>query len=93
MKHLIALAAALALTACASKAQPPPEVRYIEKAVPVATPCVSDKTAAAPSYPDTDVALKGASGPAERYGLISAGRLLRNQRLAEIEPVISACRR
>lgn len=83
---------ALALVACAHGPDPEPDVRtqlvYVEK--PVA--CVPGNLDSAGAYPDTDAALAAAAGPAERYALIWAGRLLRMARLGEVEPVILKCR-
>jgi hypothetical protein len=45
-----------------------------------------------PKYPDTDVALREAGGAADRYQLLAAGRLLRIQRLNELEKTIDGCR-
>lgn len=91
MKFLAILPLLLVLGACAH-ATPEPVVRTVEVKVPVATPCVPNSIRPRPTYPDTKEALKKSPGPAERYQLLAAGRLLRDQRLAEIEPVISACR-
>lgn len=91
MKALIALSA-LSLAACASRPAEP-VVKIVETKIPVPASCVSDKVPGPRDYPDTDAALKAAGGAADRYQLIAAGRLLRNQRLAETEPVIAACRR
>jgi hypothetical protein len=49
--------------------------------------------ASPPRYPDTDAALRGAGGAADRYQILAAGRLLRMRRLAELERVMEACRR
>jgi hypothetical protein len=80
----------LALAACAT-AKPEPVVRVVEVKVPIAVSCVPDTLRAEPAYPDTDAALKGAPGAADRYQIIAAGRLLRIQRAAEVEPIIKAC--
>lgn len=69
-----------------------PRIVTREVKVPVVQPCVSERVARAPTYPDTDDALREAPDAAARYSLVSAGRLLRDQRLAEIEPVLEACR-
>jgi hypothetical protein len=45
-----------------------------------------------PKYPDTDQALREAGGAADRYQLMAAGRLLRIQRLAELERILEGCR-
>jgi hypothetical protein len=82
--------ASLSLAACATTGEP--SVRVIEKAVPTPVPCVSEATPRPRDYPDSDEALKAAPSAAARYALIAAGRLLRIQRLAEVEPVVEACR-
>lgn len=86
MKRLLPL---LLLTACATT-EPRIEVREVK--VPVALPCVSDRVSDPPVYPDTDEALKAAPDAAARFSLLAAGRVLRNQRLRELEPVIKVCR-
>jgi len=45
-----------------------------------------------PRYPDSDAALRDAGGAADRYQLLAAGRILREQRLAKLEEVIRRCR-
>jgi hypothetical protein len=47
---------------------------------------------APPRYPDTDAALRRAPGAADRYQLLAAGRILRNQRLEQLEAVVAGCR-
>ncbi|MDP2008926.1 MAG: hypothetical protein Q8K11_02000 [Phenylobacterium sp.] len=59
-------------------------------AVPVT--CVPDNLGAEPKYPDTDEAVRASPGPGDLLQLLAAGRLLRKQRAAEVEPVIRACR-
>lgn len=91
MKRALPLAlAALSLAACATTQEP--KVQIVEKAVPTILPCVSDRTPQPPTYPDDDASLLSAPSAAARYALIAAGRLLRIQRLAEVEPAISNCR-
>ncbi len=46
----------------------------------------------APRYPDTDAALCNAPGAADRYQLMAAGRILREQRLDQLESVVAGCR-
>jgi hypothetical protein len=86
----LALLPLLALAACATK--PEPTIRTVEVKVPVAVECVPKALPGPPTYPDSAQALKAAPGAADRYQLLAAGRLLREQRLAEVEPVIAACR-
>jgi hypothetical protein len=45
-----------------------------------------------PAYPDSDAALRDAGGAADRYQLLAAGRLLREQRLQRLEEVVKRCR-
>ncbi len=77
------------LAACGHHERP---VRTVTVKVPVAVECVPATLGAAPSYPDTDDALRAAVDAAERYKLVAAGRLLRDARLGEVEPVLLACR-
>lgn len=71
-------------------AHAPTMPKVVNIAVPVS--CVPPGVAAAPEYPDTrDKLLALDEGP-ERYRLIAAGRLLRDQRLAVVEPIIKSCR-
>ena len=56
------------------------------------TSCVPRTLPRPPRYPDSDGALREAGGAADRYQLMAAGRLLRIQRLAELERVIEGCR-
>lgn len=74
--------------------QPPPEPkpRVVIREVPVRKSCVPKAFPAAPRYPDTDAALKNAGGAADRYQLMAAGRLLRIQRLAQLERLLANCR-
>jgi hypothetical protein len=90
-RRVCVLALSFTCAACATTAGPP--VKVVEKAVPTPVPCVSHATPKPGEYPDTDAALKAAAGAADRYVLIAAGRLLRIQRLAELEPVVAACRK
>lgn len=86
---------AVALSGCGTTRIERPEPRIIiqEKVVPVSKPCTPSNVGAAPSYPDTDQALREAAGADERYKLVIAGRELRNARLGVIEPVIEGCRK
>lgn len=82
--------AAIALGGCATTTEPRVETVVVN--VPVAVPCVPQGLPEAPKYPDTAEALRRAPDAAARVGLIVAGRALRDQRLAEVEPVIAGCR-
>lgn len=59
---------------------------------PAPKSCVPRGLAPPPRYPDTDAALRKAPGAADRYQLMAAGRILREQRLDQLEAVIAACR-
>lgn len=54
--------------------------------------CVPETLGPPPSYPDGDAALRAAGGAADRYQLLAAGRILREQRLQKLEEVIRRCR-
>lgn len=69
---------------------PPPRVVILPAPPPKS--CVPRTLAGPPRYPDTDAALRAAPGAADRYQLMAAGRILRQQRLEELERAISACR-
>lgn len=69
-----------------------PEVRIVEVRVPVPVSCVPSSLGAAPAYPDTDEAVRASAGPGDLLQLLAAGRLLRKQRSAEVEPALEACR-
>ena len=92
----LALALGLAVAGCGHRAAaraPEPVVTIKEVLVPVARACVPGDLPAAPAYPDTDAALRAAAEGPERYALVAAGRLLREARLAVLEPLVDACRR
>lgn len=67
-----------------SKPPPPPP--------PPPKSCVPRNLPAPPRYPDTDAALRNAAGAADRYQLMAAGRILRQQRLEDLERVVQNCR-
>lgn len=87
---LLPLIPALLLAGCAATREP--VVRTVTVTKPVAIACVPDALPAAPDYPDTDKALREAVDAAERYRLVAVGRLLRDARLATLEPIILNCR-
>ena len=66
---------------------PPPPV-----AAPAPKSCVPKTLPPPPRYPDTDAALRNAPGAADRYQLMAAGRILREQRLDQLESVVAGCR-
>lgn len=77
-------------------AAPPPTVLVMppRPAPPPPPPrsCVPRNLPPPPRYPDTDAALRGAAGAADRYQLMAAGRILRQQRLADLERIVQNCR-
>ena len=83
--------ASLLLVGCGGK-QVEPEIRIVEVPVSVPVSCVPKNFPAKPPMPDSDEALRAAPDAAARYGLIAAGRVLRIQREAEVEPVLAGCR-
>jgi hypothetical protein len=54
--------------------------------------CVPRNLPPPPRYPDSDAALRSAAGAADRYQLMAAGRILRQQRLEDLERVVQNCR-
>lgn len=92
MRRLVLLALAGLVTACATQPPTVATVRTVEVKVPVPTPCIPAALGPAPAYPDTAETLRAAPDAADRYRLVAAGRLLRDQRLAELEPVVEGCR-
>jgi hypothetical protein len=68
-------------------------VRIVTKSVPTPTYCLKSDFPDPPKVPDTDKALKAAPSGAERFQMMGAGRLLRDQWIAEIRPYLSACRK
>lgn len=105
---LLTAAAAMTLSACQSlrggkppppplPLPPPPPVVTLPKPQPAPPPpaprsCVPRSLPGPPRYPDSDAALRSAPGAADRYQLMAAGRILRQQRLEELERVIAGCR-
>ena len=71
---------------------PVPETKVERIYVPKAVKCVPEDLGPPPRYPDSDAALRDAGGAADRYQLLAAGRILREQRLAKLEEVIRRCR-
>jgi hypothetical protein len=102
------LIAAVALAGCATRAPlaatpnmpnaavPPPAAtpapRVVRVIVPKPVKCVPDDLGPPPVYPDGDAALRDAGGAADRYQLLAAGRILREQRLQRLEDVVKRCR-
>jgi hypothetical protein len=75
---------------------PPPPILVMPSRPPPPPPppksCVPRNLPAPPRYPDTDAALRASPGAADRYQLMAAGRILRQQRLEDLERVIQNCR-
>lgn len=75
---------------------PPPILVMPQRPPPPPPPppksCVPRNLPQAPRYPDTDAALRNAPGAADRYQLMAAGRILRQQRLEDLERVVQNCR-
>jgi hypothetical protein len=74
---------------------PPPILVMPPRPAPPPPPpksCVPRNLPQPPRYPDTDAALRAAPGAADRYQLMAAGRILRQQRLDDLERVIQNCR-
>jgi len=72
-------------------AVPPRVVRVPAKPAPPRA-CVPKTLPGPPGYPDTDAALRAAAGAADRYQLLAAGRILRKDRLEDLERVVAGCR-
>jgi hypothetical protein len=69
-----------------------PATRIVRVYVPKPVRCVPEDIGPPPAYPDSDAALRDAGGAADRYQLLAAGRLLREQRLQRLEEVVKRCR-
>lgn len=89
---MVPLSLIIALAACGHTPTPEPVIVTRTVNVPVAVACIPDNLGPAPTYPDTDAAIRAAADAVARYALIAAGRLLRIQRASETEPVIEQCR-
>lgn len=72
--------------------KPPPPPPLPPPPAPTPRSCVPRSLSPAPRYPDTDGALRAAPGAADRYQLMAAGRILRQERLEDLERVIAGCR-
>lgn len=69
-----------------------PQTKVVRVIVTKPARCVPEDLAPPPTYPDSDAALRDAGGAADRYQLLAAGRLLREQRLQKLEDVVRRCR-
>jgi hypothetical protein len=75
--------------AVAAPASPQKVVRVL---VPKPVKCVPEDIGPPPAYPDSDAALRQAGGAADRYQLMAAGRILRQERLQKLEEAVRRCR-
>lgn len=90
--HAVLALSLVALTGgCVKNQAPEPVIVTKTVNVPIAASCVPDNLGPKPVYPDTDEALKKAE-PAQGLKLMAEGRQARDARLAQVEPVIDACR-
>lgn len=81
----------LLLTGCASTPRLTPALQTQIVYKPVLKSCIPQDLAPAPEYPDSNQSLLDAQSAAQRYRLLFAGRLLRIERLAELENVVKDC--
>jgi hypothetical protein len=88
-------------TPVAATPRPPPptpapapanDSKVVRVIVPKAVKCVPDEVGPPPPYPDSDAALRQAGGAADRYQLMAAGRILRQERLQKLEDAVKRCR-
>lgn len=95
--RLLAYLALVLIVACLSGCghAPEPEIRTVEVRVPVDDPACSraamERLGAAPAYPDTPEAIRGASDLFERVKLLLAGRGLRVAHEAALMAALKAC--
>jgi hypothetical protein len=91
-RHLCLLFGLTPLAACMNSktCEPVTFIKEVDKPVPA--DCVPKELRPAPDYVDSAQTLLAAADAAERYQLLAAGRELRIGRLAELEPIIAACR-
>ena len=85
---VVVLSVSLLLTACASTHGSSPQVLTVE--VPVAVSC-RPNLAAEPQWPDTDEAIRSASGLFARVQLLAAGRLVRLAWQRQLSAALKAC--
>lgn len=76
----------------AAKPAPAPRILFLPRPAALPKSCLAKSLGAPPRYPDSDAALRAAAGAADRYQLLAAGRILRQQRLDELERAIAGCR-
>ena len=92
MRLVLFAAAGFGLAACGHTAQPEPVVRIVELKVPVAVSCVPAGLGEEPEYVDTDAKLRAAAGAEDRFQLLAAGRVQRENWLSAVRPVLKGCR-
>lgn len=68
------------------------QTRVVRVYVPRPIKCVPETLGPPPTYPDSDAALRDAGGAADRYQLLAAGRILREERLQRLEEIVRRCR-
>ncbi len=68
-------------------------IRTVEVLVPTPVTCIPKSLRAEPSYPDDAAAIKASPGPGDLLQLLAAGRILREQWLSEVRPVLALCRK
>ena len=78
------------LAACAHAPEPKIVTKLVQ--VPVTVPCVPASFPQSPAFPDTPEAIRASPGAGDLLQLLAAGRILRIQRLSEVEAVLNACR-
>lgn len=82
----------VSLAACATPAREP-VVKTVTVLVPTPVTCVPSGLRAEPKYPDDKAAIRSAAGPGDLLQLLMAGRILREQWLSEVRPVLALCRK
>jgi len=83
---------AAGLSGCAHDRQTPePRVVVVEKAVPVASPCVPKNLDTDPKFRVTQETLKAAADAVARYPMAVAGMLERDAWINEAKPVVAGC--
>lgn len=89
----VVLVAGALLSGCAVTPKPTVRATEIQTVTKeVSRSCVPAALGGPPVYVDTDAALRAAPAAEDRFTLLAAGRIQRQDRLGETEPVIAACR-
>lgn len=82
------------LAACGGGERPEPRIEVREVRVPVPVPCqAAQRLGPAPTYPDTNEAVRSAPTIFEQVQLLLAGRALRIARGESLEEAVQACSR